>query len=66
MYIVPTFSKGFVWFYWKYYRDYGKRSLRNEYDYDGYTEKELCVERKYDSYKQETLSHINMKSYRLA
>ena len=62
---MSLFSKGFTWFYWQYHRDNKKRVQipGNEDDFDGYTEQQLYVPCKYNSYKDETLQHLNMASY---
>lgn len=61
------FSKGFIWFYWEHHKNGGKRIQLpgNENDFDGYTEQQLYVPCKYETYKQEILSHLNIDSYNL-
>ena len=61
--IVPKFSTGYIWFYWPYKRDWQPAGLEN--DFGGYTSSQLYVPCKYNTYKEEILSHISKKKYDL-
>lgn len=65
-YIVSKFSTGYTWFYWPYYQN-GNKKLHlfgNENNYGGFTEQQLYVPRKYETYKAEILSHdISKRTY---
>ena len=52
--------------YWEYFKNGGKlhESPHDLADLGGYTEKELYVDQIFSDYKQELLSHINMKTYK--
>ena len=58
-------STGYTWFYWPYHRDGNKRIQWPgcENDFDGFTEKQLYVSPKYNTYKQEILSHLTKEKY---
>ena len=62
------FSTGFVFFYWEYYRNGGKRKELEglKTDLNGYTESELSVTPRYSSFKNETLQHLDINRYELA
>ena len=61
-YIVCTYSCGFSWFYWDWYKDketVTQHILGNENNYGGYAPKCLYVKRKYKNYKAEIWEHFN-------
>ena len=68
---VSSISVGIMWFYWPYFKE--KASIpgslwesergNNKYDFDGYIISDLYVNKKYNSYKMETLQHISNKEF---
>ena len=62
---VSKFSTGYTWFYWPYHKNGGKRIQipSNENDFAGYTEMELYVPCKYETYKEEILQHLSEGEY---
>ena len=64
--IVTTFSCGFSWFYWDWYKDKEEIRILNMHDennYGGYKPKQLFVEKQYMDYKKETLQHIAIDDF---
>ena len=62
------FSTGFVFFYWDNYKNGGKRTEFEGFknSFKGFSESELSVSPKHDSFKDETLNHLNITGYKLA
>ena len=60
-----TFSCGFCWFYWDYYKD--KEAVKSFYklvdEHLDHKPKDLYVKQKFQSYKQEILSHLSKRQY---
>eukprot|EP01084_Bolivina_argentea_P168998 292986_1 len=63
------FSAGMIFFYWDHYKHINSKTqtmsdiFYNVLDYDGYNIKQLYVQRKYESLKEETLYHIDIEQY---
>ena len=63
-----SFSTGFCWIYWDYYKDkelIPANNTTNTNDYGGYSPKVLYVEKKYANYKQELLQHLSIYQYEM-
>ena len=65
-YIVSAFSKGFLFFYWDFYKDKDQffNLPGNENTLAGYTPKQLYVSRRFDNFKEEILHHFHVNKYR--
>eukprot|EP01084_Bolivina_argentea_P202623 346173_1 len=63
-----SFSTGLIFYYWPYYKDISEVKQNNEEfyninDHSGYKICELYTEKKYNSFKEEILTHININEY---
>ena len=62
-----TYSRGYCWSYWEYYKNNESPNLiekRLDIRFDGYTQKQLYVEKKYSNYKEELLHHVSYNKYK--
>ena len=63
---MSCFSCGFSWFYWDWYKDKTEMSAYVFWGItlpNGYAPKQLYVDKKYSSYKEEILNHLSRNQY---